>query len=136
MMTGSITSPTLITSRGWWNRLLDNSLRWIRPLVFRPISTKTPKSTTFWTVPLTTLPISKSLSFATFLRVSGAGASSRGSRPGRARASRISVTVGRPAFSLTAMAEASALAAASWTAMSLQCFRSKPSSARICSAKV
>lgn len=48
-----------------------------------------------------------------FLRVSGAGASSRGSRPGRASASRISVTVGRPASSLAARAAASALAAAS-----------------------
>lgn len=63
---------------------------------------KTPKSVILRTVPRMIVPTLISSNLMIFWRVSGAGKSSRGSRPGFVRASKISLTVKTPAFNLVA----------------------------------
>ena len=74
------------------------------------------------------LPMARSLNLATCLRVNGGGVSSRGSRPGRASAAKMSVTVGSPASSSLAICSASAFAAACCNSAPVQSFKPKPKS--------
>ena len=130
-------SPTASKSEGCCFAL-HSSLRCNRPLVFKPKSMKAPKSTTLCTVPFTTVPTLISSRLTTCLRVRGAGKSSRGSRPGLARAAMISRTVGIPASSLCAILSTSTNGnltcnASSWD-LSCKSFNVKPSSPMIRSA--
>ena len=74
-----------------------------------------------------------------FWRVSGAGKSSRGSRPGFVKASKISLTVKTPAFNLVANLSASTnfifALSSSNLFLSTKSSSEKPSSANICSAR-
>ena len=67
-----------------------------RPSWCTPMSTNTPKSTTFRTVPLKAMPGFKSLMSSTSVRRMGAGSSSRMSRPGFTSSFTTSCSVGRP----------------------------------------
>ena len=63
---------------------------------------KNTESVILRTVPRMIVPTLISSNLMIFWRVSGAGKSSRGSRPGFVRASKISLTVKTPAFNLVA----------------------------------
>ncbi len=90
-------SPTAITSCGSRTNLSASRLTWTRPLSCMPMSTNAPKSTTFNTVPVNSMPWLRSSSFNTpFLKI-GVGRSSRGSRPGRPSWAKMSFSVSVPA---------------------------------------
>ena len=90
------------TSSGCLTRRFASSEMWMRPSSCRPMSTKAPKSVMLRTVPRRMVPGLSSESLTMAWRVSGAGRSARGSRPGLTRASRMSWTVGAPACSAAA----------------------------------
>ena len=99
----STISPTLTASRGC---LIKRSVIWeicTRPSWWTPISTKTPKSITFRTVPLRIMPGFRSFMSSTSLRRMGAGMSSLGSLAGFSSSLRMSVRVISPIPSSSAI---------------------------------
>ena len=103
------------------------------------MSTKTPKSVILRTVPRMIVPTLISSNLMIFWRVSGAGKSSRGSRPGFVIASKISLTVKTPAFNLVANLSISTnlilALSKSNLFLSAKSSRENPNSANICSAR-
>ena len=89
-------SPTATTSCGSRTKRSASRLTWTRPLSCMPMSTKQPKSTTFSTVPVSSMPGARSSSLMMPRLKTGAGRSSRGSRPGRANCARMSLSVSTP----------------------------------------
>ena len=93
------TSPTLTMSCGILTYRFASWLMCTRPESFSPMSTNAPKSTTFRTVPLSSMPgVRSSIFKMPFLKI-GLGKSSRGSRSGRPRPSMMSRSVNSPASS-------------------------------------
>ena len=78
----STTSPTLTTSMGFLTKRSDNWLIWTSPSWWTPISTNAPKSDTLRTVPIKSIPSSRSFSSRIPVLKIGSGNSSLGSRPG------------------------------------------------------
>ena len=98
-----IISPIDKTSSGCLIRRWDISEICTRPSTFTPKSINAPKSTTLRTTPSNSIPVLISSRLKTSCRKIGGGTSSRGSRPGRSRASTISLEGSRPASSSSAL---------------------------------
>ncbi len=90
------TSPTLKTSEGCLMNRLQIWLMWTSPSWWTPMSTKAPKSMTLRTVPFSSIPGFRSFTSSTSVRSTGAGSSSRGSRPGFISSAATSRRVGTP----------------------------------------
>ena len=97
------TSPTFSTSEGCFINLSVICEMWTRPSWCTPISTNAPKSITFLTVPVSSIPVLRSLADIISCRKSGGGSSSRGSLPGLSSSFIISLSVGTPILSLCAV---------------------------------
>ncbi len=67
-----------------------------KPAFFTPRSIKAPNSTTFCTVPCSSMPTTRSFSVRTSFLRNGLGRSSRGSRPGWTNCLNMSTSVGTP----------------------------------------
>ena len=89
-------SPTDTTSEGCLINFWDTWEMWTSPSWWTPMSTNTPKSMTFRTVPVSTMPGFRSFISSTSVRRMGLGSSSRMSRPGFISSAATSRNVGTP----------------------------------------
>ena len=89
-------SPTDTTSEGCLINFWDTWEMWTSPSWWTPMSTNTPKSMTFRTVPVRIMPGFKSFISSTSVRRMGLGSSSRTSRPGFSSSDTMSRRVGTP----------------------------------------